>query len=66
VQTAADALHTTLADKNATAADIQAKVDALRAARAKAKADLAEAQADIQKVLTPKQVAALVELGLLE
>jgi hypothetical protein len=66
VQSAADDLHKTLSDKNATVQDIQTKVDALRKARIKAKADLAAAQDALAKQLTPKQTAALVELGLLD
>jgi hypothetical protein len=66
VQAAADALHTTMTDKNSTPDDVKAKVDALRQAKTKAKADLLVAQHDLQKSVTPRQEAALVELGLLE
>jgi hypothetical protein len=66
IQTAADALHKTITDKSATPDDVKAKVDALRQAKVKARSDLLAAQQDLQKIVTPREEAALVELGLLE
>jgi len=59
-------LRTTLEDKNASPETIKAKVTAYRDARAKAQEDLKGAQADLKKVLTERQEAVLVSMGMLE
>lgn len=45
---------------------IKAALDAFRAARTKARADLANARDQLQQALTPKQEARLVTMGILE
>ena len=65
-QQASRDLNTTLENKNATAEEIAAKLKALREARAKAKETLASAQKDLKEVLTQRQEAVLVEMGMLE
>ena len=63
---ASAALRTAL-DSDATSNDdIKAKLQALRDARKKAQADLDAARADLQKVLTLRQEAVLVNMGILE
>jgi hypothetical protein len=62
----ADALNTALQSDGTTDADIKTKLQALRDARKKAAADLDAARADLQKVLTLRQEATLVSMGLLE
>lgn len=59
------ALETVLENKDAKAADIKAKLTALREARDKAKDDLTKAQEDLRKVLSLRQEAQLVLMGLL-
>jgi hypothetical protein len=59
-------LRTLLQDKDAKPDDIKAKLDALRAARAQAKQDLAAAQQELKGLLTQRQEAVLVEMGMLE
>ena len=66
VQTAARELNTALENKETPPDQIQAKLTALRAARAKAKTELEAAQKDLQAVLTPRQEAVLVSNGMLE
>jgi len=66
VDTAADALQTTLGNTEATAEDIKAKLTAYRAAREKAKQELAKAQQDLRQVLTLRQEAQLVLMGMLD
>ena len=66
VQTASSDLRTTLENKDATPEEINAKLKALRDAREKAKADLAAAQKDLKEVITPRQEAVLVTIGMLE
>ena len=53
-------------DANAPAADIKAKMQALRDARAAAKQDLTKAQAELKELLTQKQEATLLMFGMLE
>src|ERR1019366_890463 len=59
-------LRTTLEKKDASADEIKGKLDALRAARAKAKETLTAAQADLKGLLTARQEAVLVGYGMLE
>jgi Spy/CpxP family protein refolding chaperone len=46
--------------------EVKAALQAERAARAKATADLAKARDELQQVVTPKQEALLVTMGILE
>ena len=57
---------TALENKDTPADQIAAKLTALREARAKAKADLETAQKDLKEVLTPRQEAVMVSMGMLE
>lgn len=59
-------LRDTLDNKDAKPADIQSKLKALRDARAKAHDDLAKAQDDLKSLLTTRQEAVLVTMGMLE
>lgn len=63
---AAAALRTAVDSDSTSDADIKAKLQALRDARKKAQADLDAARADLQKVLTLRQEAVLVNMGILE
>lgn len=62
----ADALKAALETDSASPADIKTKLEALRAARKKAAADLDQAREDLRKVLTQRQEATLVLAGILE
>jgi hypothetical protein len=62
----ADALRTALESDGTSNDDIKTKLQALRDARKKASADLEQARGDLQKVLTLRQEATLVEMGILE
>ena len=53
-------------DNNAGAEELKAKLAALREARAKAREQLTAAQGELKELLTAKQEAALVVMGLLE
>lgn len=66
VDTAGEALQTTLANAAATPDEIKAKLTALRAAREKAKQELATAQKQLKDVLTLRQEAQLVMMGMLD
>jgi prefoldin subunit 5 len=59
-------LRDTLDNKDATADTITQKLTALRDARTKAQTDLTAAQKDLKDVLTQRQEASLVMLGILE
>lgn len=63
---AAAELRATLENKDAPAEEINAKLAALREARAKARADLEAAQKDLVAVLTPRQEAVMVSWGMVE
>ncbi len=63
---AAKDLQTTLDNKDAPADDIKTKLDAYRAAKSKAKDDLAAAQKDLKDVLNHRQEATLVLMGMLD
>jgi hypothetical protein len=65
VQKAMEALDTTLENESAGAEEIKAKLTALRAARENAKQDLAKAQQELRQLLTLRQEAQLVVMGLL-
>ncbi len=65
VDTASQALQTTLENTAATPDEIKAKLTALRAAKEKAKAELATAQQNLKQVLTLRQEAQLVLMGML-
>lgn len=60
------ALQTTLKDPQATDADIAQKVATVRAARNKARADLALAQKELLLLLTDDQQAILAEQGFID
>jgi hypothetical protein len=66
VQTALQDLQTTLDDQNASPDAIKSKLDTLRQARSKAKQDLVVAQQDLKSVLTQRQEAVLVLMGMLD
>ncbi len=66
VDTAAEALQTTLENASATPEEIKSKLTALRTAKEKAKQELAVAQKDLREVLTLRQEAQLVVMGLLD
>jgi hypothetical protein len=66
VETKAKDLQDTLDNKDAKPDDIKAKLDALRDAKSKAKDELTGAQKDLKDVLTLRQEAVLVEMGLLD
>jgi hypothetical protein len=59
-------LRDTLDNKDSTADTITQKLTALRDARTKAQTDLAAAQKDLKDVLTQRQEASLVMMGMLE
>ncbi|HEX4084988.1 MAG TPA: hypothetical protein VHY22_08765 [Chthoniobacteraceae bacterium] len=61
-----DALHDALQNENATPDDIKAKLQALRDARKKSEDDLQTARENLKKVLTLRQEAILVEMGVLD
>ena len=60
------ALQTTLDNQQATADEIKGKLTALREAREKAKQDLAKAQEAVRELVTQRQEAQLVIMGLLD
>jgi Spy/CpxP family protein refolding chaperone len=68
-QTAVDkataALSTTLENQSASPDDIKKQLTAVREARMKAQQDLAAAQADLKQILTLRQEAQLVLMGML-
>ena len=66
VQQAQRDLRTALDNKDTPADQIQAKLTALREAREKAKAELTSAQKDLREVLTQRQEAVLVMMGMLD
>ena len=53
-------------ESNASADDLKAKMTALREARAQARQQLTQAQSELKELLTARQEAALVMMGLLE
>lgn len=63
---AMSALQTTLDNKEASPEEIKAKLTALRQAREKAKAELNQAQESVRELVTVRQEAQLVAMGLLE
>lgn len=66
VQKAQQTLQQTLEDQNASTETIKSQVTALREAREKARQEMAQAQQDLREVLTVKQEAQLVMMGLLD
>lgn len=66
LQQAQSALQETLANTNASAADISAKLKVLREAREKARQELDVAQKELREVITLRQEAQLVLMGLLD
>ena len=65
-QKAQQALRQSLENEAATADEIKAKLTALRAAREKAKQELAVAQQSLRELLTQRQEAQLVLMGILD
>ena len=59
-------LQAALDNKDTKPEEIKAKLDALRAAKVKAKEELIKAQADLKTVLSVREEAVLVEMGILE
>jgi len=55
-----------LADPNTASEQLKEKIDAVRDARLKAKAELAAAREDLRELLTPDQEAVLVSLDYLD
>jgi folate-dependent phosphoribosylglycinamide formyltransferase PurN len=66
VQSLLSEMQTLLSDKSATDDTIREKLETTRVTRAKAKADLKAAEADVMELLTSKQIATLVLLGYLD
>jgi hypothetical protein len=66
VQKAQDTLQQTLENKDAPAATIKAQLTALREAREKAKQEMVVAQQQLREVLTLRQEAQLVMMGMLD
>jgi len=66
VQQSLQDLRKTLENKDASADDIKAKLEAVRQAKAKAHDELTKAQQDLRSVLTQRQEAVLVMMGILE
>jgi Spy/CpxP family protein refolding chaperone len=66
VQEKANDLRTTLDNKDAKPEEVKAKLQALRDARAKAKEELGKSQEDLRGLLTQRQEAVLVMMGMLE
>ena len=65
-QEARQALLQTLGNQAATPEDIKAKLTELRASREKVRQELAQAQAAVQELLTPRREAQLVLMGILD
>lgn len=63
---AVEALQTALESDSTSAADIQAKLKAVRDSRAKKEAELAKAQSQLKQICTARQEAQLVLMGLLQ
>jgi len=59
-------LRTALENKDTPAPEIAAKLTALREARDKARAELTAAQKELKEILTQRQEAVLVTMGMLE
>jgi hypothetical protein len=66
VEKAISALETALGSEKPDAADVKAKLLALRQAREKARQELAKAQQELREVLTVEQEARLVLVGMLD
>jgi len=62
----ADALRAALDSEGTSSDEIKTRLQALRESRKKAAADLTQAREDLKKVLTFRQEAVLVEMGLLD
>ena len=62
----ADALRAALESESTSSADIKAKLEAVREARKKTNAELEQAREDLRKVLTQRQEATLVLMGILQ
>ena len=65
VSKASDALQTMLENASASPEEIKGKLTELRAAKEKARAELATAQKELREVLSLRQEAQLVLMGML-
>lgn len=63
---ASQALRTTLENESASPEEIKAKLTAVRDARKKSAAELTQAREELSKVLSVRQEATLVSMGILE
>jgi len=61
-----DALKGALESESSSPADIKSKLEAVREARKKSEGELTQAREDLRKVLTQRQEATLVMVGVLE
>jgi len=59
-------LQTTVSNQNASEADIKAKLDALREARKLSQEEMTKAQTEVRELVTVRQEAVLVTLGVLD
>jgi hypothetical protein len=59
-------LRTALENENSSPEELKAKLTAVREQRKKATAELEQAREELRKVLTMRQEAALVAMGILE
>jgi phage terminase Nu1 subunit (DNA packaging protein) len=59
-------LHAAATDKATSDADLKAKIEAVRDARKTAREDLTKAQKELQELVTVRQEALLVAMGLLD
>ncbi len=66
LETASRDFRRAVADKNSSEAEIQAKLKILREEKAKMKAELAKAQAELKAVVNPREEAVFVLHGFLE
>lgn len=66
VQKAAASLRSALEDKSISADEIASRLAAYRQAKEQAKADLVKAQADLKELLSQRQEAQLVMMGMLD
>jgi peptidoglycan hydrolase CwlO-like protein len=66
LQQATTDLQTTLDNKDAKPEDIKTKLDAFRDAKSKVKDELTAAQKELKDLLTQRQEAVLVEMGILD
>jgi len=66
IQTATEALQQSVDNKNATTEELKSKLVALREQRARLQSQLDRARAELQSLLTVRQEAVLVQMGVLD